>query len=131
VVILLFALGCGRDAVPHDGDGLDVSGLPPDVQRDYAVFANRCSKCHTLARPLTLASREDSDEYWTRYVERMRRQPGSGISAADGVIVRRFLHFYSHAEKARRDPGDAGSPAVPPPAPPPSATAGTPLDGGL
>jgi hypothetical protein len=86
-----------------------VRDLPEDVQRDYAVFANRCSKCHALARPLALATREDSDEFWARYVERMRRQPESGISASDGVAVRRFLHFYSHAERARREP-DAGNP---------------------
>jgi hypothetical protein len=84
--------------------------LPVEVQRDYAVFANKCSKCHTLARPLALAGREDSDEYWERYVERMRRQPQSGISESDGLIVRRFLHFYSHAERARREP-DAGASA--------------------
>jgi hypothetical protein len=118
-----FAFACGRDAVPQVGDGLDVSSLPPDVQRDYAVFANRCSKCHALSRPLALAAREDSDEYWARYVEKMRRQPESGISASDGVIVRRFLHFYSHAEKLRRDP-DAGAPPAIPLAP------DTTLDGG-
>jgi len=134
-------LGCGRDAaVPRDGDGLDVSKLPQQVREDYALFANRCSKCHSLARPLALASREVSDAFWERYVERMRRQPGSGISVDDEVPIRRFLHFYSRIERERQNgvEADAGSSltAAPPSAPSaavappavPSASA-QPLDG--
>lgn len=122
-VASLLAFGCARDAVPRDGEGLDVSGQSPQFKDDYALFANRCSKCHGLARPLNLASREISDEYWERYVDRMRRQPGSGISSADGIAIRRFLHVYSRLEKARqaRDDSSAGSPldaGTPAPAPP-------------
>lgn len=146
-VMAAFHLGCGRDAaVPRDGDGLDVSKLPQQVREDYALFANRCSKCHSLARPLALATRETSDAFWERYVERMRRQPGSGISAEDEMPIRRFLHFYSRIERERQNglEADAGSSLVPPPptaAPPavgtiPSALAQppdgatSPIDGG-
>ena len=125
---ILSALGCGRDAaVPRDGDGLDVSGQPQQFKDDYALFANRCSKCHGLARPLNLASHETSDEYWERYVERMRRQPGSGISPEDAVAIRRFLHVYSRLEKARHqregDSTEAGAP--------PSSTSRESTDGGM
>jgi len=88
-------------------DGLDANRLPADVRPDYAVFARRCSKCHQLARPLGSGIHDDA--LWADYVERMRRQPGSGISPADTRPILRFLHYYSHdysfAYPGRRDAG--------------------------
>jgi hypothetical protein len=75
-----------------------------DAHDDYRVFAARCSKCHSLARPLN--SGIDDDEHWRRYVARMRRQPGSGISEEDTVAILRFLHLYS-VELRRRKAGEA------------------------
>jgi len=84
------------------------TALPAQVRADYAVFALRCSKCHSLARPLN--SGIDNDEYWKLYVERMRRQPGSGISVADTVPILRYLHVYSLAERRRKlEPRDKGT----------------------
>jgi hypothetical protein len=80
-------------------DGLDVAQLPADVQPDYVLFARRCSKCHQLARPLNSGIRDDA--LWADYVERMRRQPGSGISPADTRPILRFLHYYSSSSSAR------------------------------
>jgi hypothetical protein len=93
------------------------TALPADVRADYAVFALRCSKCHSLARPLN--SGIDDDEYWKMYVERMRRQPASGISVADTVPILRFLHVFSIAERKRKqDQQQKDLPAViAPPAP--------------
>ncbi len=71
----------------------EAASVPPDVRADYAVFAVRCSKCHSLARPLN--SGIDDDGYWKTYVAKMRRQPGSGISADDSVAILRFLHAFS------------------------------------
>ena len=49
-VAMLAALsGCSGWAARNEG--LDVSTLPESVRSDYAVFAQRCSKCHSLARP--------------------------------------------------------------------------------
>jgi hypothetical protein len=73
-----------------------------DVLDDYRVFAARCSKCHSLARPLN--SGIDDDEHWRLYVERMRRQPGSGISEEDTVPILRFLHLYSLEERRKKAP---------------------------
>jgi hypothetical protein len=89
--------GCATTA---GRDGLDVAQLPVEVRADYAVFARRCSKCHSLARPLN--SGVDRDEAWVDYVNRMRRQPASGISAADTVPILRFLHYYSLDQRQRR-----------------------------
>lgn len=95
-VFLLLLAGC---PLQHS-DEVDVSKLPPDLRDDYALFAQRCSKCHPLARPLT--SGIDDDDYWKAYVERMRRQPGSGISPADEPAILRFLHYYSEQQKLKK-----------------------------
>ncbi len=95
VVIALAA--CGP---MHGSDEVDRAKLPPELRADYAVFAQRCSKCHSLARPLT--SGIDDDEYWRRYVERMRRQPGSGISPDDEPPILRFLHYFSEEQRKKK-----------------------------
>lgn len=99
-VVLGLALlvgGCSAERSGIRAEGIDVSGYPADVRADYEVFAQRCSKCHTLARPLN--SGIDDDAYWAMYVARMRRQPASGISRDDEVTVLRFLHYYSIEQK--------------------------------
>src|SRR5215472_2891348 len=89
---MLLACGLASSSACHK-EGYDASKLPPELVPDYALFAQRCSKCHSLARPLN--SGIDSDEYWAEYVERMRLQPGSGISVEDKTPILRFLHYYS------------------------------------
>jgi hypothetical protein len=90
-----------------------------DLRADYLVFAQRCSKCHSLGRPLN--SGIDTDEYWQIYVTRMRRQPASGISLADTVPILRFLHAYSIAQR-RKKAESLGAPLAPiPQAPIPQA----------
>jgi hypothetical protein len=98
---------------------LDPLPMPPSVREDYAVFSVRCSKCHSLARPLN--SGIVDDEYWALYVARMRRQPGSGISEDDARVILRFLHWYSLDQRNKK--GDAGgaSDEAPTSAPPASA----------
>ena len=102
-------------------EGLDASKLPEDIRGDYDVFARRCSKCHSLARPLT--SGITDDQQWVMYVNRMRRQPGSGISYEDQERILRFLRYYAadlrQKEAERKAPPappvlapDAGAPAV-------------------
>jgi hypothetical protein len=95
VAAALFAAACATGG----RDGLDVATLPADVRADYALFARRCSKCHQLARPLTSGIRDDA--VWADYVDRMRRQPGSGITRADTKPILRFLHYYSSSYGAR------------------------------
>ena len=103
--------GCSGWAARNEG--LDVSTLPESVRSDYAVFAQRCSKCHSLARPLT--SGIDDDAYWVMYVAKMRRQPESGISQEDTVEILRFLHYFSVEQKAKK--------GAPPPEPASSSPA--------
>jgi hypothetical protein len=91
-------LGCSK----RPAEGLDVATLPPDSRADYAIFARRCSKCHSLARPLN--SGITDDEAWRMYVARMRRQPGSGINDEDSAVILRFLHVYSLDQRRRKRP---------------------------
>ncbi len=84
-------------------DGLDASAVPSEERADYAVFAQRCSKCHSLARPLY--SGITDDEFWHEYVEKMRLQPGSGISQGDTQPILRFLHWYSALKSHPRAEG--------------------------
>jgi hypothetical protein len=118
-VLLLAPAGCSADR----SEEVELARRA-DTHDDYRLFAARCSKCHSLARPLN--SGIDDDEHWTRYVARMRRQPGSGISAEDAVAILRFLHLYSIEERRRKAggavdlplaPADASPPAEPPPPP--------------
>jgi hypothetical protein len=105
------------------GEGLDTTRMPENIRPDYAVFANRCSKCHSLARPLT--SNITDDEQWVLYVNRMRRQPGSGISRTDQDAILRFLKYYA-AELRRTQAEKNGGVPAPQAVPVLAADAGVP-----
>jgi hypothetical protein len=105
VVALCIGLACSTGLVACAGwlsrtESIDPTTLPENLRADYAVFAERCSKCHSLARPLS--SGIDDDDYWSMYVARMRRQPASGISQGDTVVILRFLHYYSEEQRAKK-----------------------------
>jgi hypothetical protein len=87
VLVTIASSACQR------GEGLDPSEMPENVRADYGLFASRCSKCHSLARPLT--ANITDDEQWVLYVNRMRLQPGSGISRTDQDAILRFLKHYA------------------------------------
>ena len=72
--------------------------LPEAVRESYELFAQKCSRCHTLSRPLGAFITDPS--HWRQYVTRMRRQPGSGISERDGERILVFLEYYAK-EKGR------------------------------
>lgn len=95
--ILALLVGCSG---ARRTDGLDPSAMPPEVAADYQVFAQRCSKCHTLARPLNSGITDDG--FWRIYVSRMRRMQGSGISEADAERILRFLHYYSADQLSKK-----------------------------
>jgi hypothetical protein len=106
-------------------EAIDLATLPQEVRADYEVFAQRCSKCHSLSRPLNSGIVDDG--YWAMYVARMRRQPASGISMEDSRVILRFLHYYS-LDQIRKKSGSAdrseasAAPSSAPPPPPPPAT---------
>jgi hypothetical protein len=67
------------------------------MQRNYVTFAKRCSRCHTLARPLN--SRFASRELWANYVTQMWRRPGSHMTHDE---VRQILDFLVYDSKLRK-----------------------------
>ncbi|MBI4816753.1 MAG: hypothetical protein HY791_10870 [Deltaproteobacteria bacterium] len=75
-----------------------IAALPADVNEAYEVFARKCSRCHSLSRPLS--AQVDDMDHWRRYVARMRRHPGSSITAEEGEVILRFLAFYVNERKS-------------------------------
>jgi len=97
--LTLVLAGCHQE--PARFEGLDPGQMPAEVREDYALFAHRCSKCHSLARPLQSGITDDA--YWVDYVERMRLQPSSGISRQDTTPILRFLHYLSTGQLWKPD----------------------------
>lgn len=97
-----FACRTGRSGRRGGLPAAQVSKFPPKVQDAYRLFAVRCSRCHTLSRPLNASITEHA--HWARYVARMRRQAGSGISEKDAEEILVFLDFWAD----RRSAAEAG-----------------------
>ena len=116
LTLLALASGCSRK------ESLDPSTMPQEVRGDYAIFAQRCSKCHTLARPLN--ANITDDQQWVNYVNRMRRQPSSGISLDDQEHILKFLRYY--AAELRRAESDRRAGPAPPSSAAPSPDGGAP-----
>ena len=108
LVAALASLAAASWGCPNRYEADPAANLPPELRSDYAVFAQRCSKCHSLSRPLESGITDDG--FWKAYVERMRRQPASGISLADEAPILRFLHYYSQEQSQKPEAGAEGSP---------------------
>jgi len=81
-------------------DKIDVSGYPAPMQKSYKTFAAKCSKCHTIARPInTMMTKPE----WERYVKRMMHKPNSGISDAQGKDIFEFL-VYDQVNRKDKNP---------------------------
>ncbi len=101
------ASGCSGTQPPRAGEGVATSAVPADLKEEYALFAQRCSKCHSLSRALN--NGDHDPQYWARYVSRMRRQPSSGIAPEDEPPILRYLNFYSTQLRAENGGVDAGA----------------------
>ena len=76
---------------------IDVSAYPAGIQKNYDVFREKCTLCHTLARPIN--SDFALPDEWSRYVKRMMHKPGSMISQANAKKIFEFLAFDSSVRK--------------------------------
>ena len=102
VPLFLAAQSGSNVTLPQDKgpDSVNVSAYPAEMQKDYKLFASKCVKCHTLARPInTMMTRDE----WSRYVKRMMHKPNSGISDAQGKEIFEFL-AYDQANRKDKDP---------------------------
>lgn len=89
-------------ALPQDKgpDKIDVSAYPAEMQAAYKLFASKCSKCHTIARPInTMMTRAE----WERYVKRMMHKPNSGISDKQGKEIFDFV-VYDQVNRKDKNP---------------------------
>jgi hypothetical protein len=77
---------------------INVSQYPPEQQKAYKLFSDKCSKCHTLARPINTTM---TDPEWARYVKRMMHKPNSGISDNQGKAIYEFLSFDQKTRKSK------------------------------
>jgi hypothetical protein len=95
---------------------IDVSKYPKDIQDKYKLFSVKCSKCHTLARPIN--SDYVLEDEWQRYVKRMMQNAGTFISADDGKAIYEFLVYDSKIrkkalyDKKMKEAGRGGGPAA-------------------
>ena len=76
---------------------IDVSAYPKEQQENYQVFAEKCSKCHTLARPIN--SPYALPEEWAAYVDKMRHKKRSGIDEDSAKQIVSFLTYDSSIRK--------------------------------
>ncbi len=78
-------------------DTIDVSKYPAEQQANYKVFTEKCSKCHTLARPIN--SPFALPEEWQAYVTKMMRKKRSGIDKDSVKSIVEFLTYDSSVRK--------------------------------
>ena len=81
-------------------DKIDVGAYPAPLQASYKLFSTKCSKCHTIARPINTMMTQDE---WSRYVKRMMHKPNSGISDSQGKQIFEFLAF-DQTERKDKNP---------------------------
>src|SRR5664280_1194231 len=105
-IMMLMPLGLlaqnSNIVLPQDKgpDKIDVSAYPAPMQAGYKVFSTKCSKCHTIARPINTMMKRDE---WERYVKRMMHKPNSGISDNQGKEIFEFL-VYDQTNRKDKDP---------------------------
>jgi hypothetical protein len=76
---------------------IDVSKYPPEMKAKYKIFTDKCSKCHTIARPINCEFALEDE--WERYIKRMMNKAGTTISADDGKQIYEFLVYDSKTRK--------------------------------
>ncbi len=105
-------------------DSIDVSKYPKDQQEAYKVFAQKCSTCHTLARPINIDYATPAE--WDKTVNTMRHKPHAGISEDTAKTIENFLIYDSSVRKksllAQKEKA-AGSASAAPASPAPSSAA--------
>ena len=85
-------------AYPADNgtDFIDVSEYPEEMQTLYAIFTRKCSRCHTIARPI---NSDFKAEEWRKYVLKMMRKPGSGLNPKTAEQIIKFLTYDAQHRK--------------------------------
>ena len=77
---------------------IDVSKYSKEMQTGYSLFASKCVKCHTLARPINSPFVLPGE--WERYIKRMVYKPDSKMTEDNGKTIYRFLVYDASIRKA-------------------------------
>jgi cytochrome c553 len=95
---LFLAAQSSNVTLPQDKGpaSVNVGSYPPEQQKAYKVFADKCAKCHTIARPINTTMTKPE---WERYVKRMMHKPNSGISDSQGKTIYDFLAYDQETRK--------------------------------
>lgn len=95
---LLMVAQSSNVTLPQDkgASKIDVGSYPAEQQKGYKLFTDKCSKCHTIARPINTTMTKDE---WSRYVKRMMHKPNSGISDNQGKAIFEFLAYDQETRK--------------------------------
>lgn len=75
---------------------IDVSDYPEEMQTLYTLFTRKCSRCHTIARPI---NSDFKAEEWRKYVLKMMRKPGSGLTPKTAEQIIKFLTYDAQHRK--------------------------------
>jgi hypothetical protein len=76
---------------------IDVTAYPPKMQVTYELFTRKCSRCHTVARPINATF---TSEEWRKYVYKMMGKPGSGLTPKTAEKIIEFLVYdLQHRDK--------------------------------
>jgi hypothetical protein len=96
--LFLAAQSGSNVTLPQDKgpDKVNVSSYPAEQLKGYKVFTEKCSKCHTIARPINTTM---TPPEWSRYVKRMMHKPNSGISDSQGKTIYEFLAYDQENRK--------------------------------
>jgi hypothetical protein len=86
------------DKGPSKIDPKVLATYSPKAKAIYSLFRNKCSKCHTLARPLNT---DLSPTKWEEYVKRMMSKPGSGINPSEAKQIWQFLVYDTVKRKTK------------------------------
>jgi len=85
-------------AIDSGTDVIDVSNYTKEMQTSYKVVEDKCSYCHSMSRVIN--SEYALPNEWKRYVKRMRRKPGSGITKGNSNEIVAFLIYDSQQRKS-------------------------------
>ena len=86
------------DKGPSKIDPKVLATYSPKAKAIYSLFRNKCSKCHTLARPINT---DLSPTKWEEYVKRMMSKPGSGINPSEAKQIWQFLVYDTVKRKTK------------------------------
>lgn len=77
---------------------IDVTAYSPEMQETYELFTRKCSRCHTVARPINSTFTPDG---WQEYVYKMMKKPGSGLTPKTADKIIEFLIYDSQRRKKK------------------------------